>query len=69
LDRAQSNQTPELPEAGPSFVESPMTRIWVGADSSRGVDVAAVARLQERLAASGESGEHRGGRRWLRSRR
>jgi hypothetical protein len=69
LNRAQLSQTPELPEAGPSFVESPMARIWDGADKSRGVDVAAVARLQEKLAAAGESGEQRSGRRWLRSRR
>jgi hypothetical protein len=65
----RSNQAPELPEAGPSFVESPMTRIWGGADSSRGVDVAAVARLQEKLAAAADDGEQRNGRRWLRSRR
>jgi hypothetical protein len=70
VDRAQLNETPELPDSGPSFVESPMTRIWGAADSSRGVDVAAVARLQEKLAAAADGSEHRrNGRRWLRARR
>jgi hypothetical protein len=44
-----------------------MSRIWLQADSSRGVDIDAVARLQEKLAATED--EQRSGRRWLRARR
>ena len=67
MERTESSYAAELPSSGPSFVESPMTRIWGRADSSRGVDIDAVARLQEKLAAA--ESEQRNGRRWLRARR
>lgn len=67
MERTESSYAPELPSSGPSFAESPMNRIWLEADSSRGVDIDAVARLQEKLAAT--DGEQRSGRRWLRPRR
>jgi hypothetical protein len=44
-----------------------MTQIWLQADKTRGVDIDAVARLQEKLAAT--EVEQRNGRRWLRARR
>ena len=67
MERTESSYAAELPSSGPSFAESPMSRIWHRADSSRGVDIDAVARLQEKLAAS--DAEPRSGRRWLRARR
>ena len=67
MERTESSYSAEMPEAGPSFAESPMSRIWHRADSSRGVDIDAVARLQEKLAAT--EVEQRSGRRWLRARR
>ena len=67
MERTQSSHAAEMPEAGPSFVGSPMTRIWLQADNTRGVDIDAVARLQEKLAAT--ESEQRSGRRWLRARR
>jgi len=67
VERTQSSHAAEVPDAGPSFVESPMTRIWLQADNTRGVDIDAVARLQEKLAAT--ESEQRSGRRWLRARR
>ena len=67
MERTQSSHAAEMPEAGPSFVESPMTRIWLQADNTRGVDIDAVTRLQEKLAAT--ESEQRSGRRWLRARR
>jgi len=45
VERTQSSHAAEVPEAGPSFVESPMTRIWLQADNTRGVDIDAVACL------------------------
>ncbi len=67
MERTQPSHAAEVPVAGPSFVESPMTRIWLRADNTRGVDIDAVARLQEKLAAT--ESEQRSGRRWLRARR
>lgn len=67
MERTESRYAPEMPESGPSFAESPMSRIWNRADSSRGVDIDAVARLQEKLAATDV--EQPSGRRWLRARR
>jgi hypothetical protein len=65
VERTKSSYPAEMPESGPSFAESPMSRIWHQADSSRGVDIDAVARLQEKLAAT--EVEQRSGRRWLRA--
>ena len=67
MERTNSSYAAEMPESGPSFAESPMSRIWHRADSSRGVDIDAVARLQEKLATS--EPEQRSSRRWLRARR
>jgi hypothetical protein len=67
VERTESSYAADMPETGPSFVESPMTRIWLQADSTRGVDIDAVTRLQEKLAAT--ESEQRTGRRWLRARR
>jgi hypothetical protein len=68
MDTLDSQRSPELPGTGPSFAESPMTRIWLNADRSHGVDVEAVARLQARLAATDQP-PVREGRRWRRTRR
>jgi hypothetical protein len=64
MEKPKPKRSQELPGSAPSFVESPMTRIWLRADSSHGVDIEAVARLQERLAASEPA--PRSGRRWPR---
>jgi hypothetical protein len=67
VERTKASYAAEMPSSGPSFVESPMNRIWGQADNTRGVDIDAVTRLQEKLAAA--ESEQRSGRRWLRARR
>ena len=62
MDKTNPKRSQELPGSAPSFVDSPMTRIWLRADGSHGVDIEAVARLQERLAKAEPA--PRSGRRW-----
>ena len=63
MERPKMKRSQELPGSAPSFADSPMTRIWGRADGTHGVDIEAVARLQERLAAA-EPPPARSGRRW-----